>query len=56
MVLPVNNPINPSQELSNIINSIEIIAPIKVINENNLSKKEQNALTELTNYPNINRL
>ena len=47
------NPINPSQELNNIINSIGNTEPIKLVNENNLSKKERNALTELTNNPNI---
>ena len=45
------NPTNPSP--SNIINIIENTKSIKVINENNLSKKERNALTELTNNPNI---
>ena len=44
---------NPSQELSNIVNSIENTEPIKLVNENNLPKKERNALTELTNNPNI---
>ena len=47
------NPTNPSQELSNIINSTENTDPIKLFNENNLSKKERRALTELTNNPNI---
>ena len=47
------NSINPSQELNNIINGIEKTDPIKLVNENNLSKEERNALTELTNNPNI---
>ena len=45
------NPTNPSP--SNIINIIENTKSIKVINENNLSKKERRTLTELTNNPNI---
>ena len=40
------NATNPSQERINIINSIENTEPIKLVNENNLSKEEQNALTE----------
>ena len=48
-----HNPTKPSQELSNIINSIENTEPIKLVNENNLSKEERNALTESTNNPNI---
>ena len=47
------NPTNPSPELSNIINSIENNELIKLVNENNLSKEERNALAELTNNPNI---
>ena len=47
------SPANPSQELSNIINSIEKTEPIKLVNENNISKEDQNALTELTTNPNI---
>ena len=44
---------NPRQDLSNIINSIENTEPIKLVNENNLSKEEQKTLTKLTNNPNI---
>ena len=47
------NPINPSQELNDIINSIENTEQIKLVNENNLCKEERNALTELTNNPNV---
>ena len=47
------NTTNPSQELSNIINSIENTEPIKLVNVDNLSKEGRNALTELTNNPNI---
>ena len=47
------NPTNPSQELSNIVNSIENTEPTELVNENNLSKEERNALAELTNNPNI---
>ena len=47
------NSTNPSQELNNIIKSIENTEPVKLVSENNLSKEEWNALTELTNNPNI---
>ena len=50
---PFYNPTNPSQEVSNIIKSIENAEPIKLVNENNLSKEGRNTLTELTNNPNI---
>ena len=43
------NPSNPSQELSNIIKSMENTEPIKLVNENKLSKEKRTALTQLTN-------
>ena len=49
----IYRPNNLSQELCNIITSIENTKPIKLVNENNLSKKKRNALTGLTNNPNI---
>ena len=47
------NTTNPSEELNNVNNSIDNTEPIKLVNENNLSKEERNALTELTNNPNM---
>ena len=47
------NSTNPSQELNNIINNVENTEPIKLVNENSISKEEQNALTELINNPHI---
>ena len=46
------NPTNPSQKLNNV-NSIENTEPIKLVNENNVSKEERNAVTELTNSCNV---
>lgn len=43
---------NPSQGFSSIINSIENTKPIKLVNENNVSKEEKNIQTALTNNPN----
>ena len=40
---------NPCQKLISIINSTENTVSIKLVNENNLSKEERNALTELNN-------
>ena len=48
-----NSPTNPSQQLGNIVNSIEKTQRIKLVNENKISKEEQTALTELNNNPNI---
>ena len=47
------NPNNPNQKIRNIISGIETTEPIKLVNKNNLSKEEQNALTELANNSNI---